>query len=102
MWTRWVSFACAALLGLAVLDLPYGYYTFLRWAVCAAALILLGIEQRTHKTNLWVVGYAIIAILFNPIVPIHLARGTWLPIDLACAAFFVTHAIRNWRSGEDA
>lgn len=63
----------------------YGYYVFLRWAVCAAAAWLcisaLGAERR------WLLLVGIpIAILFNPLVPIYLHKQTWVPIDAITAA----------------
>jgi hypothetical protein len=33
--------------------------------------------------------FAIVAILFNPVVPVHLTRHAWAPIDIAAAILFL-------------
>lgn len=35
----------------------------------------------------WILG--IIALLFNPIIPVHLSREIWAPIDVMAALIFV-------------
>ena len=53
---------------------PYGYYTFLRWVVCMAALM---VAFRAHDSErfgtVWTFG--LVALLFNPLISIHLIRG---------------------------
>ncbi|MFA5360675.1 MAG: DUF6804 family protein [Candidatus Paceibacterota bacterium] len=67
---------------------PYGYYQILRWVVTGAALFILWITyELKKKTWLWIMG--VIAILFNPIAPIYLDKGTWVVIDLIVAALFL-------------
>jgi hypothetical protein len=63
---------------------PYGYYQILRWAVCGIAIFLVIIAQKLEMVGwLWIM--IAIAILFNPIFPIYLDKGTWALIDLATA-----------------
>lgn len=82
----------AAMLVVAVFPLPYGYYTLLRLVVCVAASVLVWQELRARGgVSAWTVGLALVALLFNPIVPIYLDREAWLPIDLAAAAALGTH-----------
>jgi len=69
---------------LAVLRLPYGYYVFLRWAVSATALFSAWVAYEC-KRKFWVFVMGGIAILFNPIIPIHLLKGTWIAIDFIVA-----------------
>ena len=69
----------------AIADLPYGYYTLMRIVVCATALFVTFIAAKNGA--LWAVwAYSIIALLFNPIVPIHLTKGLWQPLDVIAAA----------------
>lgn len=35
----------------------------------------------------WILG--IIALLFNPIIPVHLSREIWAPVDVMAALIFV-------------
>jgi len=82
----------AFLLLIATLDLPYGYYTFLRWVTCgmAAFTAFMGYQWEAK----WVVWLFIpVAILFNPFVPIYLTKEIWQPIDLVCAILFGISAL---------
>ena len=67
---------------------PYGYYVLLRWAVTAVALFVLWAAYVLER-RLWIFLMAIIAILFNPIVPIYLDKGTWVVIDFIVAGLFL-------------
>ncbi len=60
---------------------PYGYYILLRWVCCVvfAYLTYLAFEQK--KQNLvWVFGF--IAIIYNPVIRIHLTRDIWSIINI--------------------
>lgn len=79
------SAIATALLLIALVPIrQYGYFVFLRWAVCAAAIWLCFAAYGTGRPWLLFVGIPI-AILFNPFVPIYLNRETWQPIDLVVA-----------------
>ena len=72
-------------------ELPYAYYILLRWVVCAASVITLGMAINEERTG-WKVVFGILALLFNPLIPIHLDREIWLPIDiLAALIFFISN-----------
>lgn len=84
---------------------PYSYYTLLRWVVCAVAAFAAYIAHSELKTGwVWVLG--ILAILFNPIIPVYLDRQTWAVIDILGATIllaslvFVRRARFNIESGE--
>ncbi len=71
---------------------PYGYYQLLRWATCGAAIFVsYNAYLWKHNWAIWV--FSIIAVLFNPIAPIHLSRETWQPIDVVCAIIFIVAAV---------
>ena len=80
-------FASVMLL-LAVAPLPYGYYQFLRWVICAVA-VFVAVTAYSWKQQWATWLFGIIAILFNPIAPIYLTRAIWQPIDLTGAAMFI-------------
>ena len=76
-----------AFLLLALLEgWPYGYFTLLRFVVCIA-MVLIAYLSYQEKREGWTWSFVVIAILFNPIVPIYLAREAWWFIDLVVAAF---------------
>lgn len=80
--------ALAALL--AVASLPYGYYVLLRWVVCpVAAYTALQAAKLPAKGWSWVFG--VLALVFNPILPVHLTREVWPVVDLAaCVLLFAS------------
>lgn len=77
---------------------PYGYYQLLRWLVAGTAVFIIYIASKLEK-RIWIWIMIIIAILFNPIVPIHLVKETWAVIDfIAAIVFFVSiFKIKNSR-----
>jgi hypothetical protein len=71
---------------------PYGYYQLLRFVVCGVGAYTAFVAYQWQKLwATWLFGF--IAILFNPLIPIHLTREIWQLIDLVCAILFVVVAI---------
>ena len=87
------AFVLASLLVAATtLPLPYAYYTVLRWVVCAGALAFAIAGDKCRQGWAVFVFYAI-AILFNPLWPIHMHRGEWRVADLLAAGAFLVGGI---------
>ena len=88
-------YAVPALMCLAaLLPMPYGFYTLLRLVVTiAAVLVAYGWLQR-DRSSFVPFAFGGIAILFNPLIPVHLSRAAWAPIDLAVAAAFLLAMLR--------
>jgi hypothetical protein len=84
----------AILLVIATARLPYGYYTLARIVTCgiAAWIAIVGF-QVVPVIKAWSIALALIALLFNPILPIHLNRSMWLYLDIGAAGMFVAHLI---------
>lgn len=60
---------------------PYAYYQFMRVVVCIAAIYGAYTAFQTDRSGwVWVLGA--VAILFNPIAPIHLDKESWVVPDL--------------------
>jgi hypothetical protein len=77
-------------LALALLDWPYGYYVLLRVLVCGVCIYLTSRERENGRTIwMWVLGS--FAVLYNPIVPIHLSRELWSIINLATIWLLAAH-----------
>lgn len=74
----------------AVADLQYGYYQFLRVAIflagCYFAYKAYGHKQ---EVNSWVILYSLTAILFNPIFPIYMAKGSWAFFNIVTGLFYL-------------
>jgi hypothetical protein len=77
----WVALT-AVLLALA--PWPYAYYQLLRWFLCG--LMAYGVYISIDKPKPWVPwvlgGFA---VLYNPVIPIHLGREIWSVVNLITA-----------------
>jgi hypothetical protein len=86
---RYLLLFCTGLLFLGIANLPSGYFTFLRIVVTIGAVAAI-ISEIDNGVNFWVVAFAIIAILFNPLLPIYLDdKSAWMPIDIIAAVLFL-------------
>lgn len=80
---------CAAVLLLVALaNWPYGYYQFLRLAVCAVGAFSACRSWRAQKP-LWAVAMAGLCLLFNPIYTVHFRRDEWAWVDAISALAFL-------------
>lgn len=85
---RGLQVCVAVLLAAALARWPYAYYEVLRFVVCASAVYLAWLSAKDNRI-LWVIALAAIALLFNPVFPIYLARKDWAGIDIVCAVLFL-------------
>ena len=91
------ALAAAIFLAVAIGRWPYGYYTLTRWVTCAVAVFVAYSAYDWEKIwAVWCFGF--IAILFNPIAPIHLSREIWQPLDIAASVAFVVGIVIVSRS----
>ena len=86
----------AVIMLISVAKLPYDFYTIMRIVVPLLSIIYVIFEclQNNGKFSLILVPNIIIAILWNPIEPIYLAKETWVIIDFV--ACFVQLAVALW------
>lgn len=89
-----VIYMASALLGLAVLPLPYGFYTFVKIVTTAVFTWAAVIEYRQNTSPMMIWILVLVAILFNPIILIHLTRETWQLLDIMALIILVTHRKR--------
>ena len=93
----------AAALLLAVLTRgPYLFYVLLRLLVCAVSADW---SHRAYgeKRTAWAWIFGGIAVLYNPLLPVHMNRSDWELVNLLTAIFFlVCMAIFRLREGRDA
>lgn len=104
LWALWIL--PAVLLMIAILPLPYAYYTFLRLAICAAS-VFLAYQHFVHQDSVdkWVVLLAAIALLYNPLIPVYLTREIWSVLNVITAAAFILHFVsvtRRLRNSENS
>jgi hypothetical protein len=91
---RYLLLICSGLLLLALADLPIGYYTFLRIVVSIGAIGII-INDFENGLSFWIIAFGIIAILFNPLIPIYLNdKSAWMPIDLIASVIFLIKSFK--------
>jgi hypothetical protein len=76
------------LLMLAVLPLPYAYYQIMRWIVCGFAIQII---LNHSKINNWKALFCLIAIIYNPINPIHLEKTIWMVVNTISAIIWIAY-----------
>ena len=82
-----IYLASLATLLIAILPLPIGFYTFVRLIVCGAAIVAT-INLFNKSSSIWIV-FGLIAVLYNPIIPVYLnSKLLWVVINLITANFF--------------
>lgn len=82
-----IIIACCLFIGIA--SLPIGYFTFLRIITSMGAIIVI-VKEYKNEINFWIITFAIIVVIFNPIFPIYLnSKAAWSPIDLICGVLFL-------------
>ena len=63
---------------------PYGYYNLLRFVVCGVAGYAAFRASEIGKKG-WGLTFVVVALLFNPVIPVHLGREAWVLVDLGIA-----------------
>jgi hypothetical protein len=80
---------CAGLLFIGLIDQPIGYYTLLRIVVTIGSVTVL-VNEFENGLNFWMITFGLIAILFNPLIPVYLNnKSAWMSIDVIGGIFFI-------------
>lgn len=83
-----VIYVAVAMLWIGAAPLPYGYYTLLRLvATIVFAWAAYVVYQRKHNILPYIFG--LLALLFNPIIAVHLTKTIWAIIDIAAGIFLL-------------
>ena len=80
----------AVLLIIATLvTFPYGFYTLLRLIVSiTSGFIIYHSYKGAGGVNEISIIFALILILYNPFVPVHLSREIWMPINFITSGIY--------------
>src|SRR5690348_5186534 len=69
---------------------PYGFYTLLRILTCSVTAYSACLIHKNHSELRKHEAFLIlIAIIFNPIIPVYLIRVVWIPIDAAVGVYLL-------------
>ena len=76
-------------MGIGLLPMPYGYYFLSRSVVCICAVFFLSqLYKINERTSVFI--FLGIAILYNPIFPIHLGdKSIWIVVNIITAILFL-------------
>lgn len=86
---KYLLSVCAILLLLCLGDLPIGYYMLVRIVVTIGAVCII-VNEPVKDLNFWRATFGLIAIIFNPIIPIYLHdKAIWVSIDIIAAILFI-------------
>jgi presenilin-like A22 family membrane protease len=107
----YVLFVFARLLSAALLIWAYGRHRYIFYQLVKLVVVAVTVYgvYYTHKleSKMWMVVFAVMAILFSPFVPLRLNRQTWEVCDLAAAAvlllsvFLVKPTSKELREGRE-
>jgi ribosome silencing factor RsfS/YbeB/iojap len=91
------SAACAVVLLIAAsTQWPYFMYVLLRVFICGSSAYIASRLYARHSVRLtWLFGA--VALLFNPIIPVRMARSDWEVINVLAAVIFIAFLVHlNW------
>ena len=83
-----IKVALAVLLLLCFLDMPYGYYQFVRFlGMVTFAYLALQASQDEEGDIMWI--YIALALLFQPFFKVSLGRSIWNVVDFVVAVWLL-------------
>jgi len=94
-----ISLLSALFLFIAIFNLPIGYFSFLRVFIFSASVFFIYQAYKKSGLSFWIIVFAIIAAIFNPIMPVYLGdKGIWIPIDAVSGGIFLLYSINLFLS----
>ncbi|HKO78237.1 MAG TPA: DUF6804 family protein [Flavobacterium sp.] len=89
-----IKIILAILLLLCILNMPYGYYQFVRFAAMLTFAYLAYSSNELNNKNEMLV-YIILGILFQPLVKIAFGRTIWNIIDFIVGLGLIISVIKE-------
>lgn len=78
----------AALLLTCLVDMPYGYYQFVRFAGLVGFVVLAYDSFKAEQQRMAIM-YACFALLFQPFIKVAFGRTGWNVVDVVVAIFLL-------------
>ncbi len=93
--TKTIKLILALLFFLCLLDMPYGFYEFVRFsALLGFTILAYQASEKENKTEMII--YIALAVLFQPIFKISLGRTLWNTIDVFVGLYLIASII--WKN----
>jgi len=70
------------MLSIALLRLPYGYYTLMRVVLCFSFCYFIYDNFKLYKNYVFYMIFGLLAIVYNPVFPLHLGREIWVYVNI--------------------
>lgn len=86
----------AVLMMVCLLDMPYGYYTFVRF-VAMVVFAIIALKCFSSDKNEWAIFFAASALLFQPFIKVALGRTMWNVVDIVEAIVLIVFVIKYKR-----
>lgn len=83
----WARVAVSVFLLIAIADLEYWFYSLVRVVTTVMAVEVAWAAHRRQQAH-WLLPFAAIAILWNPIYEIQFPKQTWRVLDVVAAVLF--------------
>ncbi|MCX7737657.1 MAG: hypothetical protein N2319_13230 [Candidatus Kapabacteria bacterium] len=77
-----IRLVAIVMLSIALLKLPYGYYTLMRLVLCFSFCFFIYINYSVYRNFLFYPIFGLLAIIYNPVFPLHLGREVWTYVNL--------------------
>ena len=96
---KYIYLILAVILLLCLAPMPYGYFTFVR-IVATIVFLLKAVEYYRLKSEVLVITFTALAVLFQPFFKIALGRTMWNAIDVIVAIGLIVLFIIEQRKGK--
>ena len=84
----------AALFFLCLANMPYGFYNLVRFVAMIAFAVYAYFYHEKNNDKL-AIAFLSLAVLFQPLLPIHLGRVLWNIVDVVVAIFLIILYIKE-------
>lgn len=87
------------LLFLCLIDMPYGFYQFVRF-VALIGFGILAYKANEEEKNTEMIIYASLALLFQPLFKIALGREIWNVVDVIVGVGLIVSLLANYKKAK--
>lgn len=96
---RVIKIAMAILMFLCLLDMPYGFYQFVRF-VALIGFGILAYKANEENRNTEMIIYGGLALLFQPFFKIALGREMWNIVDVVVGIGLLLTLLKNGKKSQ--
>lgn len=93
---HWLVCLAIVLLLVALAPLPFTYYQLMNWVVVGAC-VTTAMTAHAHKKTALVWMLIAIAVVFNPVEPIHFGANVWKALDVVAAVLLALSVTFVWK-----